>query len=387
MNAKTIKPAAPKKAMQLDEEIAARRAEVKTDSYPMSIGELASVYRSGELNLNPQFQRFFRWNEEQKSRLVESILLGIPIPSIFVSQRQDGKWDVVDGLQRLSTIFEVMGILKDREGKIAPRLVLSKTKHLPSLEGKVWPKPDEAPPYSNSNVLSEEAQLLIKRAKLDLKIVLRESSESSKYELFQRLNTGGAVTSDQEIRNCILIMVSPPFFEWTLRLSELRAFRECLALTDAAEDKQFGLELVTRFLVLRSIDEQNLRSIGDLKELLDDSIVRFAEDSGYDKTAEESAFRKTFEVLSAATGDDSFRHYDQKLKRFKGKFLVSAFEAIACGLGFHLGAGGILEVSEVENRIKTVWSSKSFLNGIGSGVRASTRIPVTIKFGRTHFKP
>lgn len=71
--------------MSLNEEIKARRAEIRSDGYPMSIGELINMYKDGGLNIHPEFQRFFRWTVEQKSKLIESILLGIPLPSIFVS--------------------------------------------------------------------------------------------------------------------------------------------------------------------------------------------------------------------------------------------------------------------------------------------------------------
>src|SRR5438128_53203 len=101
----------------LQAEIDSRRKEIKTDSYPMSIGELANLYRDGELDIHPEFQRFFRWSDFQKSRWIESVLLGIPLPSIFVAQREDGVWDVVDGLQRLSTLFQFMGLLRDHSDK------------------------------------------------------------------------------------------------------------------------------------------------------------------------------------------------------------------------------------------------------------------------------
>jgi len=99
--------------MTLTEEVNLKSKEIHTDGYPMSIGEISSLYKDKELDIHPEFQRIFRWNILQKSKLIESILLGIPIPSIFVSQRDDGVWDVVDGLQRLSTIFEFMGILRN----------------------------------------------------------------------------------------------------------------------------------------------------------------------------------------------------------------------------------------------------------------------------------
>jgi uncharacterized protein with ParB-like and HNH nuclease domain len=73
----------------LEEEIQLKKNEISTDGYPMSLGELSSLYRDGELDIHPEFQRFFRWTHLQKTKLIESILLGIPIPSIFVSQRED----------------------------------------------------------------------------------------------------------------------------------------------------------------------------------------------------------------------------------------------------------------------------------------------------------
>lgn len=217
--------------MSLSEEIAERRRAINTDAYAMSIGELVNLYRDDELDIHPEFQRFFRWSDEQKSRLIESLLLGIPVPSIFVQQRQDGVWDVIDGLQRLSTIFQLVGILKNEEGGVVDPLILRGTKYLPSLEDKRWG--DEAA----NNILDREQQLLVKRSKLDVQIVLRESDEASKYELFQRLNTGGSLLSDQELRNCILIMVNRDFYHWLVALAQDPNFRSCIALTDRAVEE------------------------------------------------------------------------------------------------------------------------------------------------------
>ena len=126
----------------LNNEIDIARHNVRTDSYSMSIGELASMYEDNELEIHPAFQRVFRWSDEQKSNFIESIFLGIPIPSIFVSQRQDGVWDLVDGLQRLSTIFSFMNKLKNEEGGIREPFTPEATKYLPSLKGRKWETED-----------------------------------------------------------------------------------------------------------------------------------------------------------------------------------------------------------------------------------------------------
>lgn len=187
--------------MSLKEELDSARKSIKTDSYPISIRELASIYKEGELDIHPEFQRFLRWSPEQKTTLIESILLGIPIPSIFVFQRAvDGVLDVVDGLQRISTILQFMGELKDEEGKILPPLQMTKAQYLPSLEGKLWKSDDPV------KEIGEDVQKFFRQEKLDVKILLRDSDDQTKYELFQRINTGGTPLSDQEVRNCILIM-------------------------------------------------------------------------------------------------------------------------------------------------------------------------------------
>lgn len=102
--------------MCLQKEIEEKRKEIVVDSYPMSIGEIMNIYKEGELDVHPEFQRFFRWNDEQKTKLIESILLGIPLPPIFVFQKKNGKWDVIDGQQRLSTILQFLQVLKKDDG-------------------------------------------------------------------------------------------------------------------------------------------------------------------------------------------------------------------------------------------------------------------------------
>jgi hypothetical protein len=367
--------------MALVDEIEARRASIHTDGYPMSIGEIASIYGAKELDIHPEFQRFYRWTPTQKSRLIESLLLGIPIPSIFVSQRKDGVWDVIDGLQRLSTIFQFMGLLRGENNEFEPPLVLEATKYLPSLADKQWEDPRNA-----QNSLTSEEQLLIKRSKIDVKIVLRESDETSKYELFQRINTGGTPLSDQEVRNCLLIMINPDFYRWLAKLGKDDAFNACIAISDRAREEQYDLELIVRFLVFRQMAAEDLSKIGDLGERLTDGIMGMAKSEAYNDEQEEAAFKWTFATLARALQDNSFRRYDAGANRFLGGFLISAFEVMALGVGFQYRPGEDLLDPEVINQVaQRVWQDEEFLGAIGSGVRASSRIPETVPLGRRLF--
>ena len=105
----------------LKDEIENAQRLVKTDAYQLSIGEVINMYKDEEFVINPDFQRLFRWEIGQKSKLIESLLLGIPIPSIFVFEKEDSTWELIDGLQRISTLFEFMGELKDpATGQLKP---------------------------------------------------------------------------------------------------------------------------------------------------------------------------------------------------------------------------------------------------------------------------
>lgn len=367
--------------MGLQEELERMKPEIRTDSYSMSIGEWISLYegKENELDIHPEFQRFFRWTHEQKARLIESILLGIPIPPIYVSQREDGVWDVIDGLQRLSTIFQLVGILEDEDGGVLSPLVLSKTKYLPSLEGKKWDDPDDT-----EHSLNRAQRLYIKRAKLHVSIILRESEELAKYELFQRLNTGGSQLSDQEIRNCILVQVNRDMYGWMGELSQYESFRECTLLTERALEEQYDLELVLRFLVFCRLEEAQLTDVGDLGEFLTSKMIEMAESKEFDPEKEANAFKQTFDILYESAKENSFRRYDPNKEKFVGGFLVTPFEIFALGIGYNYSKVYGADI-DIEERIKDFWSEDQPGLRTGSGVRASTRIPTTIPFGRELF--
>lgn len=365
--------------MGLQEEIDTTRAEIRSDGYAISVGEWISIYEKGELDIHPEFQRFFRWSLRQKSRLIESLLLGIPVPQIFVAQRADGVWDVVDGLQRLSTIFEFAGILLDENKKKVAALTLEPTTYLPSLEGQRWEDqkhPDES--------LTQAQRLLIKRAKINVSIILKESDEMAKYELFQRLNTGGSMLSDQEVRNSILVMMNPDLYKWVRTLSRDKNFMTCVALSDRSVDEQYDMELVLRFIVFRKMALAELRTVGDVGEFLTEKAKSIAQDKAFDFKGEESAFRETFALLASTLEDDAFRRYDKAKERFVGAFSVSAYEALAIGMGYNPKPAKTNPVGIVP-KIKAMWADKAFVNNSGSGIRASSRVPKIIPYGRSTF--
>lgn len=377
--------------MGLDTEIESKAKEIHTDSYPMSIGELVNLYRDGELDLQPEFQRFFRWTSLQKSKLVESILLGIPIPSIFVAQRKaDGVWDVVDGLQRLSTIFEFLGILRNEAGKLLPPVALEGTEYLPSLQGKVWDS-DAMEKLTGTEALAQAQRLAIKRTKLMINIVRKESAEDTRLELFNRLNTLGTKLSDQEQRNCQLLMVDRQAFSWANKLSEFESFKKTIIQSDAMLEQRYDVELVWRFMCIPYTNTEQHKRIVDIADFITKTSLQIAADKGFDRDNAEGQFRGTFALLDECLGEDAFRKFEVSSKRFVRSFLLSSFEATALGVRHNLAAltrmGADDRRSFILRQVQAMWASECFLNNMGSGVTPARRISNLVPFGHQHFAP
>ncbi|MFI0472985.1 DUF262 domain-containing protein [Halomonas sp. HMF6819] len=363
--------------MSLSQQIEDHSRNVQTQSYSMSVSEIVSMYKDGELELHPEFQRFFRWTREQKSRLIESLILGIPVPPVFVSERSDGKWDVIDGLQRLSTVLELMGELKDDQNQLINPLQLTRTHYLPDLEECVWNS------ENGESSLPDVAQIRLKRARLDVNIVRSTSDSEVKYEVFQRLNTGGATATGQEVRNCLLVMANIDYFHWVKALSEFERFRETLSLTDRAIDEAFDMELVSRYLIFTRKTFDDLHRIDELGSYLNHELVAQANDLTLPKENIESIFLRIFEFLSSTLGSNAFRRYDDRKEGYVGPMLVSLFEVVAVSLGVHLENGGnIPDAAAFREKHKHLWNELSANTFVGSGVRASTRIPETVRFGQ-----
>ena len=366
--------------MNLADQINKKRREIKTDGYPMSIGEWTSMYEQGELDIHPEFQRFYRWTSAQKAGLIESILLGIPLPPIFVSQRQDGVWDVVDGLQRLSTIFQFIGLLKDDEGKLLPPLTLEGTKYLPALKGVQWENSDDA-----KKSLAKDLQLVIKRSKLAASIVLKESDETAKYDLFQRLNTGGSELSPQEVRNCLLVMINKDFFEWLKELPKFEPFVLATALSDRPLEEAYDTELALRFILLAQIQEDEIKSVGDVGVFLTDKMSETAQDRKFKKAAVKQLFEETFSVISEVLEDDAFKRYNASKRRHEGGFLLSLYETVALGVAYNISKRTLCAKSKIVEKTRSVWKMSDFTDWATSGVTANRRLPRLIPLGRKLF--
>jgi len=370
--------------MSLDQEIAVARKEIVADGYDMSVGEIMNLYKEKEIVIDPSFQRLFRWTDSQKTRFIESLLLGIPIPPIFVVQGDQGVWELIDGLQRLSTVLEFAGILRGEDDVPVLASSLGGTAFLPSLAGKRWePSTDQA-----GDGIGKEQQLQIKRARLRVEILKKESDPKAKFELFQRLNSGGANLTPQEVRNSVAVMLNPGLFDWLVQRSNDGNFKVTTAQTETALEQQAGVELALRFFAFRNVPY----TAGlDVHEYLDQALEGMASDDNFPRQAEEQIFTKTFLWLREALGDRAFRKWNAQQQQFMGKFLMSGFEVISIGVAANAAELEALSADErnahLVARVSALWADAAFNANSGAGVRGTTRLANLLPMGQAFLAP
>lgn len=311
----------------LKSEIENAQRRVRTDAYQMSIGEIVGMYENGEIVIDPEFQRLFRWSISQKSKLIESLLLGIPLPSIFVFETEEGRWELIDGLQRISTILEFMGLLRSPDGGRREPSVLEATKYLPSLHNTVWNASPavEAIPFSEQRPLDKSLQLAIRRSRLGVEILKRPSDELTKFDLFQRLNAGGTPANSQELRNCILLMINRDYFHAVRTHAESETFLRVLSINEDQQERQRHLEMALRFLVHTNIPYNGTL---DVEEYIDEGSVALA--SAGNIQAASWQLHTTFELLDRAKGREALRRIENGAA--VGKVGLVGLEGIAVGI-------------------------------------------------------
>ncbi|QSI76352.1 DUF262 domain-containing protein [Niveibacterium microcysteis] len=227
---------------------------------PMTISSLEDRLDNNELDLTPDFQRQANvWDVKRKARLIESILLRIPLPSFYFSEDLDGGYAVVDGLQRLCAVFHFKNptLLNSTTGANLGQLKLKGLQYLKELEGSTFAD------------LDRKFQRRISELEITANIIRANTPSAVKFNVFARLNQGGMPLNAQEIRNAIF----PG--EWRNELRKLAESKEFVDATDGKvrTSRQQDMELVLRFVAIWQIGAPYFRpSNQTLDEFLNTTV-------------------------------------------------------------------------------------------------------------------
>jgi len=233
--------------------------EIKVNSDKLSITLIFQMIENGDLDLNPDFQRHLVWNQIQKSRLIESILLRIPLPMFYFAEDKDGKFTIVDGLQRISAIKEFM----DNKLPLKGLQYLEKTCGNKFYETKDKNTGIDAKYFRWFNLTS-----------LSANIIDPSSPYLVKYDIFRRINTGGKPLNNQEIRNCLTGQGLREALKEMSTMSEFRTATDNSIKPKRMEDQEVAL----RFLMFYD----KVKKEGNIESYtgnMDASLDKFTEDN------------------------------------------------------------------------------------------------------------
>ena len=345
-------------AVSLQKEIDKRMADSRVSSNDLSFNELLDMYREGELIITPEFQRTFRWSLEQQSRFVESLILELPIPPIFLVELEAGQVELVDGLQRISSYLHFRGLLPERWAQRDKERILSRydeddtpAESLPDDE--ISPDdPSVHPPETPKDFLELQGceiveglngmtfrdlptatQIALKRYFVRTFTVRRASHRDLKYHMFKRLNQGGSPLKEQELRNCFIRIVGEEFIRFINRCSRKDDFWKCVrSISQNAAEQLYHQELVLRFFAFKNDRESYMHDVGPF---LDSYLEGVSSVGGrqlhFDYKQEGKLFDRTFALLSRATAEDTFRATHPATGTPTG-FRSLLFEAISLGI-------------------------------------------------------
>lgn len=245
-----------------------------------------------QINLRPDFQRRDRWNNEKRSRFIESVIMNVPVPPVFLGEEEYGKYVVLDGRQRLTAAYKF----------------LSNELRLEGL--RVW---KELNGLTYDEIKKKGFAATIERRFLPAILLTHESSPEVKFEVFDRLNTGGVIAEQMEVRNAIF---PGPFNSMLHELSSDHQFRELWGVPNSEDPvalernvlyREMGdLELVLRFFSLREGSLKGMRFKDRLSDVMSTQNAAFKANPSL-KEADMATFRQAIANCVKVFGSDAFK--------------------------------------------------------------------------------
>jgi hypothetical protein len=286
----------------------------------------AALRKPGYMKISPFYQRRLRWDKKMQSRLIESLLINIPVPPIILYQIGYNSYEVIDGQQRITTIRDFY----DNE------LKLTGLEIYPELEGRTY------------NQLPAKIKAGIDHRSISSIALITESPPDSEETLllkqisFERLNTGGMALSRQEIRNCLY---SGKFNELLLELASNPIFASAWGIpidnqgklvSNNLYKKMEDVELILRFFALRHID----RFKGNIEKFLDVYMIKSRKFSDIEILKKD--FNDTIKAAYDIYGETLFKPFDPQLQDWKSRAYKAYYDAVMVGFSKHLDNANIL---------------------------------------------
>jgi hypothetical protein len=263
------------------------RNKIFTDQGDPEIDSLYNKWKRGKLDIQPDFQRQFVWDTAKSSRLIESALLDIPLPMVYISQEKDNKEYVIDGQQRLTAFFSFI----DGVFPHGADFRLSSLKVYSELNKKKFSE------------LEEDYQDKVRYCKIRTITFRKESDPNLKFEIFERLNTGSVSLNDQELRNCIY---RGPYNQLLRGLASDQEFMALMGIS-SPDKRMRDVELVLRFSAFYHQTYLNYKP--PMRVFLNREMEKYQFISENDASELKMAFKNSIFIIKSLLGKYAFKRY------------------------------------------------------------------------------
>ena len=336
-----------------------KQRELVTSVVDYNLSSLVDLIQDNSIDLSPDYQRRFRWDATRQSRLIESFLMNVPIPPIFLNEDSYGKYSIIDGKQRLSAVHEFL----------RGRLKLSGLQVFSDINGFSY---DDLPPTLQ--------RVINTRPTMRAVIILRQSDADVKFEVFQRLNTGGVSLNPQEIRNSAF---SGPFNDLLVELSGADAFHRMLGIKQkdrsAIYREMRDVEFVLRYFTFRDIWDS---FAGGMRRYMDHYMAEHRNMTAEARDSAKTDFLSTIDVVEAAFGNHAFRRWLPEKNNWKSQILASLFDAQMFGCAGLDHQKILRHQDRINDEFKRLFSDYEFLRAINAATNTPSYFKVRVKMVR-----
>lgn len=328
-----------------------------------SVRELIMQYEDGDIE-KPELQRKYVWTKKTASRFVESLLLGLPVPSIFLANNEiTGKRLIVDGYQRLRTLVDFIseGVWHGDDSVF--RLVNSDIINV-RWRGKTFKELSEVDKrrlknYTIHAIIFEQKQPL---------------NDSGMFQIFERINTGGMTLNDQEVRNCVYQgALNTLLFE----LNKNSAWRKLYGL-EKEDTRMKDLELILRFFAINK--EKVYRSVQKsfvLKQLLNEEMAQNIKESDHVHELGED-FKTVIEFIYENFGEEAFFNLQNDLQKMRKRLYPTVYDSLMIATSIALKRGYNVGQDELREKRLQLLKNEEYRESITQGTMQASHINTRI---------
>jgi hypothetical protein len=304
----------------------------------LSFRELITMFKEGELS-KPELQRYYVWDKSEASRFIESLLLGLPVPSIFLAKGKREQKLIIDGYQRIMTVYDYVRGVFSKDNKV---FKLSNTEKINSRwRGKAFSELEE---HEQRRINSSTIHAIIFEQRHP------KDGDTSLYQIFERINTTGRTLTTQEIRNCAY---PGSFNKLLFELNKTKEWRELFG-SEEVDNRMRDIEFILRFIALDISDLEALlqkQKMISMKKFLNDFMGSKESEDKINLDNWQQNFAKTIAYIHKNIGAHAFQNISIKDQgKYVNRFHPTIFDAIACATSIALRKMPDLDIPNLEEK-------------------------------------